>query len=217
MDDRSELRKIDLFRRIPKVFFGEFRVSILRSILARPFGRVLISTHSSLKGRGKIDFTFPGFLHIGTLFNGITSSADHTLIRLDGRLQLGGSVRVGKGARWHVLKNATLRLGKGTYVSPFSTIIATREITIGEMCAIGWRAEILDSSFHATGENTKATAVHIGDHVWIGAGAIILPGVEIPGGCIVAAGSIVTKSVSESNVLLAGSPARIVKRDVSWA
>jgi acetyltransferase-like isoleucine patch superfamily enzyme len=52
----------------------------------------------------------------------------------------------------------------------------------------------------------------IGDQCWIGAGAIILPGVEITGEyVVVAAGAVVTKNVEESRVVLAGSPARIVK------
>ncbi|MNC26474.1 dTDP-4-amino-4,6-dideoxy-D-glucose acyltransferase [compost metagenome] len=55
--------------------------------------------------------------------------------------------------------------------------------------------------------------VYIGKGVWIGAGAIILPGVELSGkGIIVAAGSVVNKSFNEDFVLIGGNPARIMKR-----
>lgn len=55
--------------------------------------------------------------------------------------------------------------------------------------------------------------VFLNDHTWIGAGAIILPGVQIRGkGVVVAAGAIVTKDIDEDYVMVAGSPARIVKK-----
>ncbi|SFB04753.1 MULTISPECIES: DapH/DapD/GlmU-related protein [unclassified Bacillus (in: firmicutes)] len=57
--------------------------------------------------------------------------------------------------------------------------------------------------------------VHIGKGTWIGAGAIILPGVKITGeGVIVAAGSVVTKDIAENFVLVGGSPAKVLKRYV---
>ena len=51
----------------------------------------------------------------------------------------------------------------------------------------------------------------IGDHVWIGTGAIILPGVNLGEGCVVGAGSVVTRSV-DPYVIVAGNPARMIKR-----
>lgn len=53
----------------------------------------------------------------------------------------------------------------------------------------------------------------IGNHCWICADAIILPGVEITGEYVViAAGAVVTKSIKESRVIVAGNPARIIKK-----
>lgn len=55
--------------------------------------------------------------------------------------------------------------------------------------------------------------VFLNDHTWIGAGAIILPGVQIKGrGVVIAAGTIVTKDINEDSVLVAGSPAKVVKK-----
>ncbi|MFM2579421.1 acyltransferase [Vibrio fortis] len=58
--------------------------------------------------------------------------------------------------------------------------------------------------------NKLPRAVRIGNNVWIGQRAIILPGITIHDGAIVAAGSIVTKDVYEDEVV-AGNPARVVK------
>lgn len=52
--------------------------------------------------------------------------------------------------------------------------------------------------------------VHIGAHAWLGAGAIVLPGVTVGEGAIVAAGAVVTKDVAPRTVV-GGVPARLIK------
>ena len=52
-----------------------------------------------------------------------------------------------------------------------------------------------------------ARPIVVGDYVWIGAGAIILPGVTIGEGAVVAAGSVVTKDVA-ARMVVAGNPAK---------
>jgi acetyltransferase-like isoleucine patch superfamily enzyme len=59
------------------------------------------------------------------------------------------------------------------------------------------------------GVNTEE--IYIGDETWIGANAVILPGVFIGKHCVVGAGSVVTRNVP-SNSLVAGNPARIIKQ-----
>lgn len=57
----------------------------------------------------------------------------------------------------------------------------------------------------------KALPVTIGDNCWLGAGVRILPGVHIGNGCVIAAGSVVTKDI-EDNSLAAGVPAVVKKK-----
>lgn len=70
--------------------------------------------------------------------------------------------------------------------------------------------------FHASGHDTADLSRHVGgqitvgDHVWIGAGAIILPGVTIGAGSIIGAGSVVTHDIP-SGCIAAGVPARVIK------
>lgn len=58
---------------------------------------------------------------------------------------------------------------------------------------------------------SSSKPVSIGDDVWIGGGSIILPGVTIGCNVVVGAGSVVTKNVPD-NVVIAGNPARIIKK-----
>jgi len=60
-------------------------------------------------------------------------------------------------------------------------------------------------------EGVEIAQIEIGDGVWIGAGAIILPGVHIGDGSIIGAGSVVTRDVPEFSVAV-GVPAKIIKQ-----
>lgn len=93
-------------------------------------------------------------------------------------------------------------------------------ITIGNDVTVSPGAMILSTGydmdrFWKNGDRVhrEDTPVFIGDHCWICAGAIILPGVMITGEyVVVAAGAVVTKDITESRVVVAGNPAKIVKR-----
>ncbi len=104
-------------------------------------------------------------------------------------------------------------------MNPSSTITCFDHITIGSDCAISWNTNILDGNGHdlVVGgvPRPKSQPVSIGNHVWIGTGVIVLPGVRIGNGAVVAAGSVVTSDVPEG-VLVAGNPARIIRDAVSW-
>jgi acetyltransferase-like isoleucine patch superfamily enzyme len=60
------------------------------------------------------------------------------------------------------------------------------------------------------------TAAGPGNHVWIGMRAMILKGVTIGDGAVVAAGAVVTRDVP-ARALVGGVPARVLRNDVEWA
>ncbi len=128
----------------------------------------------------------------------------------------GGEVHVGNcqfysGVRLEVGKGAVLRIGKGTYLNRNTVVIAHRQVEIGANCAISWDVVIMDSDMHAMTQDgvEDNRPVIIEDFVWIGCRCIILKGVRIGTGSIIAAGAIVTKDVPPHTVS-AGVPARVL-------
>lgn len=120
------------------------------------------------------------------------------------------------GTSVYVSKEAKLKVGSG-YMSGRGLIVCRNSIEIGEDVAIADEVIIRDSDDHIIlREGYLMTApIRIGNHVWIGTRAVILKGAKIGDGCIVAAGSLVTKSFPD-NCLIGGVPAKIIKENISW-
>lgn len=95
--------------------------------------------------------------------------------------------------------------------------VTIRGATVGDNVMIAPGAVILDRQhvFYRTdipmrAQGESRSRVSIGDDVWIGQNAIVMPGVTIGGGAIVAAGAVVTKDVPEY-AIVAGVPAKIIR------
>ncbi len=86
-------------------------------------------------------------------------------------------------------------------------------IKFGENVWVGPKVSIISMN-HKLDKYTEyetTNPIIIGDNCWIGAGATILPGVELGIHVIVAAGAVVTNSFKQDNIVIAGVPAKIVK------
>lgn len=96
-----------------------------------------------------------------------------------------------------------------------------KEIRIGNDCLFSSEIVFRTGDSHSiTDLNGKrlnfAENVVIGDHVWVGHRVLVNKGVVIPENTVVGTGAIVTKPFGESNTVIAGVPAKVVKRDVNW-
>lgn len=109
-----------------------------------------------------------------------------------------------------------ISIGNNTRIGIGSVLIGP--VSIGEdvrlaqnvvVSGLNHNYEDVTKPISAQGVNTEQ--IYIGDETWIGANSVILPGIFIGKHCIVAAGSVVTKNVS-SNTIVAGNPARIIKK-----
>ncbi|QPB24617.1 sugar O-acetyltransferase [Rhizobium sp. 007] len=124
---------------------------------------------------------------------------------------------VGPGAvirpPFHCDYGFNIRIGAHVYLNFNCVILDVAEVTIGEGTAIGPAVQIYTADHPHDPEQRQAglqfgRPVRIGRHVWIGGGAIILPGVTIGDNAVVGAGSVVTRDVPAGAKVL-GSPARV--------
>ena len=119
------------------------------------------------------------------------------------------------GADILLKQNGVLSLDKNSYINCNVMIRCHEKISIGRDGFFASGVEVRDCDGHSIDGVLKTQPVSIGNHVWIGSKAIILKGVTIGDGAVVAAGSVVTKDVPP-NVLVGGVPAKIIKDDVTW-
>ena len=112
----------------------------------------------------------------------------------------------------------TLRIGDGTYIGRMVQINAWRDVEIGPNILIGDRVLILDADHNYDLTNHPIIwqgaafkgAVHLLEGCWVGAGAVILPGITIGRNAVVAANAVVTKDVADRAVV-GGVPAKNIK------
>ncbi|SEN29401.1 transferase hexapeptide (six repeat-containing protein) [Terribacillus saccharophilus] len=87
-----------------------------------------------------------------------------------------------------------ITLGEGTYIAPNVGLITQNH------------------DIHDLDSHVKAKNINIGSGCWVGMNSMILPGIILGDNTVVGAGSIVTKSFPEGNCVIAGNPARILRK-----
>ena len=108
-----------------------------------------------------------------------------------------------------------IRIGARTFINFNLTALDVAAITIGDDVQIGPNVQLLTPT-HPLEPGPRrdkleaAKPITIGNNVWIGGGAIILPGVTVGENSVIGAGSVVTKDVP-ANVVAVGNPARVIR------
>lgn len=110
-------------------------------------------------------------------------------------------------------------IGANTFIGPHVILYGHGGISIGNDCLIAMGCKIVSANHsyeYGTNINKQKNNIEpivIGNDVWLGADVKVLAGVTIGDGCVVAAGSVVTKSIPAYSVV-AGVPAKIIKQRV---
>ena len=105
-------------------------------------------------------------------------------------------------------------IGKNVFINHGCSFLDLGGITIEDDVLIGPQVKLVTENHPVDPSNRKSLdlkSIHIEKNVWLGAGAIILPGVTVGENSIVAAGAVVTKDVP-SNTIVGGVPARFIKK-----
>lgn len=106
-----------------------------------------------------------------------------------------------------------ISIGEGSFMNFNCVVLDVVKVTIGSHTQIGSAVQILTAD-HPREPELRAQMlefgrpVTIGSNVWIGSGAIILPGVTIGDNAVIGAGSVVTRDVP-ANAIAVGNPARL--------
>ena len=162
-------------------------------------------------------FYKPRFSECGKRFM-VMGRIEMIIIRFN--IKLGDYVKLHPGVKISVNgcedSVAKLSIGNGVSIGDRTQIHCGDRIEIGEGTFIAWDCCIMDRDYHAIDSPVEKKApVSIGRHVWIVCRSIIMKGVRIGDGAVIAAGSVVTKDVPE-NTLVGGNPARRIRDNVKW-
>ena len=162
--------------------------------------------------------------------NRLVVAADARLMALsidfdcnEGVAEIGGSSGPRFAAAIRVGQQAVVTIGRNVSATTKVAMSAAEgtSITIGEDVMFASDVQVRCDDGHpifdvSTGRRVNVSrSITIGPHVWLGLRATVLGGVTIGAGTVVGLGSIVTKDLP-NNVIAAGSPAKIVRRDIAW-
>lgn len=148
-------------------------------------------------------------------------------IRLDGEnnlIEIGDHVRFKSGKIY--LRHTSgqhIRIGAGTTVEgAYLLVDEAASITIGADCMFSTNIQIRTGDKHSildadTGERINyARDINIADRVWLGRSVQVLKGAVLRPETVVGTCALVSNSFDEGNCVLAGVPARIVRRGIRW-
>lgn len=207
-------------RGLPKTLLFNFKYFPFRTAIRLP---VLVSHRvwlMKLAGEVSVANVSTGAVRIGFGEIGIFDQhRSRTIWQVDGKVEFKGTANIGHGSK--ICVAGTLVIGDGVSISAESAIVAARKIHIGNKAVISWDVLIMDSDLHGLYDErgnkiNDAMPIRIGNAVWIGCRSLVLKGVDIADGVVVAAASTLTRSVKSPNVIAGGHPVRVLKENISW-
>jgi acetyltransferase-like isoleucine patch superfamily enzyme len=147
-----------------------------------------------------------------------------SMVTVRGRLRVEGSGKITIGNKVKIWSHigitqisvgdkGCLQVGDYTFINTGVIISVRKEVLIGKNCQIANQVIIMDNDFHGIEDRNKPeepAPVIIEDNVWLATRCIILKGVTIGQGAVVAAGAVVTRNVPP-NTLVGGVPAKIIR------
>jgi len=156
--------------------------------------------------------------------NGTVQIGDNVLFRRnvelrahnDGHVHIASNVRIDRGVRILAANKAEITIETGARIGLYTVLNGGDSITIGEKCLISGYVYLQTSMHRYKGEGSiqeqgyDHAPVILEEDVWLGAHAVVLPGVTLGRGSIVGSNAVVNKS-SENGDILGGVPAKILK------
>lgn len=156
----------------------------------------LIDCHFTIKGKGS-----QIIIGDGCVLNGL-----HCLLYGDNsKIIIGNNVQINASKTFPTIMNA----------------FDGSKIMIGNECLFSNSIELHTTDYHTImqmggGRINPVKDIILENHVWVGLRTLILKGTHIASDNVIGAGSIVASSFDGSNTIIAGNPAKVIKKDINW-
>jgi acetyltransferase-like isoleucine patch superfamily enzyme len=167
-----------------------------------------------------------GYFVLSALYwrtRGVNISLSSELPKIHQRVRVNGPRQMTLGARatllpyvYLVSTGGPITIGENSSIGEYTYINAARGVSIGRDVLIAPSCHITDANHGIAPDRPireqgrVVAAVHIGDDVWVGAGAKVLSGVRIGDGAVVASGAVVTEDVLPA-AIVGGVPAKFIR------
>ncbi len=186
---------------ISRLLFSGFRVSIGSQFRVDGIPRIIVDRRATLKIGNGVEFR------------------RNVEIRVHGKAMvvIGDNVRIDRGVRILATNSAIVEIKSGARIGLYSVLNGGDSITVGVKALLSGFV-YLQTSMHGyksreslvQDQGYSHAPVVLEDDCWLGAHAVVLPGVTIRKGAVVGSNAVVTSSV-ESYMVVAGVPARVIK------
>ena len=186
---------------------------------------ILVHWRTRLKVvKGRVHITRPfkrGMISFGFTDVSVYTGYEPGSWSVMGDVEFAGTANFGVGSKIFVSKNGRAVFGQNFNCTAGLELACAKSIAFGENTLLSWNVLIMDTDAHpirnkemkVLNENKE---IVIGNNVWIGARCILLKGSSLADNTIVGTNSLINKRFPEANVVLAGNPATIVKKDIVW-
>lgn len=204
----------------PKTILFNFHYFPLKEAIHLP---VLISHRTWLKklrGEVKLEQFYFGMVKIGFGDVGVfDQKRSRSIWEVTGLVLFKGMARIGHGSKISV--SGSLELGEHFFISAESSIIAMNSISFGYNVLISWDVLVMDHDIHQIYDASERPCavtkpIVIGNNVWIGSRSLILKGVTLADGIVVAAYANVVKPFNQKKIIIGGNPAKKLKENIRW-
>lgn len=192
-------------------------INLYKTILySVKYGRMYIYKKSSIKINSSAKVNIKGKVFINKDHDNNPKNYKHCYFKIgnNSSFTVKDKLKLRPGVRFEIEDGANLVIDECT-INYDTKIYCFNNIEIGKNVIISENCIIRDSDNHKINDKEVSKPITIGNNVWIGMNCIILKGVKIGNGAVIAAGSIVTKDIP-ANSLVGGNPAKIIKTNISW-
>jgi acetyltransferase-like isoleucine patch superfamily enzyme len=155
--------------------------------------------------------------------NSVLRNANFIIESNENTVVIGSNCRITGRYIQKIIDGNCIEVGDNTTFGTVHIICGEgKKVSIGKDCMFAFDISLRTTDSHAIVDAISnerinfADDIIIGDHVWVAAHVIILKGTEIQKNSVVALKSLVTKKFHEDGIVIAGVPAKVIKKGINW-